>query len=111
MDATEGSNCVTTIAKDDSTSVAFTSGYDLDLMTSDGPGTPVVDLQTWVYTVFLVLSTLAGNIGNTMVIGAMLSDKRLWKEANIFILNLALADLCVTGQFTHSSKSWMHFSF
>ncbi len=35
--------------------------------------------------------------GNMTVIGAVYSDKRLWKEGNIFILNLAIADLCVTG--------------
>ena len=35
--------------------------------------------------------------GNILVIGAVMSDKRLWKEGNIFIVNLAVADLCVTG--------------
>ena len=36
--------------------------------------------------------------GNIMVVGAVISDKRLWKEGNIFIVNLAIADLCVTGK-------------
>ena len=35
--------------------------------------------------------------GNVFVVGAVFSDKRLWKEGNVFILNLAFADLCVTG--------------
>ncbi len=34
-----------------------------------------------------------------MVVGAVVSDKRLWKEGNVFIVNLAFADLCVTGTF------------
>ena len=41
---------------------------------------------------------LSGNIGNVMVIGAVLVDRRLRKSGNLFILNLAVADLCVTGE-------------
>ena len=32
-----------------------------------------------------------------LITGAVLTDKRLWKEGNVFIVNLAAADLCVTG--------------
>ena len=51
-----------------------------------------------VYLFFLTLSTVTGNIGNVMVIGALITDKRLRRTGNLFILNLALADLWVTGK-------------
>ena len=53
---------------------------------------------TMIYLVLLCTTTMVGNIGNTMVIGAVFCDKRLRKESNIFIVNLAIADLCVTGE-------------
>ncbi len=53
---------------------------------------------TMIYLVLLCATTLIGNIGNAMVIGAVVCDKRLQKESNIFIVNLAIADLCVTGE-------------
>ncbi|XP_064621987.1 melatonin receptor type 1B-like [Lineus longissimus] len=40
---------------------------------------------------------MIGNIGNVMVIGAVLSDKKLMTQGNVFILNLAIADLTVTS--------------
>lgn len=51
-----------------------------------------------IYLFVLVATTVIGNIGNVMVIGAVLTDRRLRKECNIFILNLAFADLCVTSK-------------
>ena len=50
------------------------------------------------YLVLLLITTVCGNIGNVMVIGAVLTDRRLRKAGNLFILNLAIADLCVTGR-------------
>ena len=53
-----------------------------------------------IYLIFLSVSTLIGNVGNVLVIGAVLSDRRLRRqEGNIFILNLATADLCVTSKY------------
>ena len=51
-----------------------------------------------VYLSLLAVVMVIGNVGNTLVIGAVLCDKHLRsKEGNMFILNLAIADLCVTG--------------
>ena len=51
---------------------------------------------TPIYFTFVCLFTVVGNIGNVMVLGAIAVDRRLWKIGNIFICNLAVADLCVT---------------
>lgn len=49
-----------------------------------------------IYLVILILSTVTGNIGNLMVIGSVTLDKRLHSPGTMFVVNLALADLCVT---------------
>ncbi|XP_074641503.1 melatonin receptor type 1C-like [Tubulanus polymorphus] len=54
-------------------------------------------VMTYIYLTILIIFTITGNIGNTMVIGAVLTDKRLWSKGNVFIMNLAIADMCVTG--------------
>ncbi|XP_002742189.1 melatonin receptor type 1B-like [Saccoglossus kowalevskii] len=46
-----------------------------------------------IQTVLLVF----GNIGNIMVIGAVLVNGKIFQAGNIFIINLALADLFVTA--------------
>ena len=51
------------------------------------------------YLTLLILTTLSGNVGNILVIGAVTTDRRLKKSGNLFILNLAIADLCVTGEY------------
>ena len=56
---------------------------------------------SYVYLVGLLLQMVLGNAGNALVIGSVAVDKRLRKESNILILNLALADLCVTGKCTY----------
>ncbi|WAR09898.1 MTR1B-like protein [Mya arenaria] len=49
---------------------------------------------------FLVLTSIAtfvGNVGNFMVIGAILSYRPLLRtKGNMFVINLALADICIT---------------
>ena len=57
---------------------------------------------SYVYLVGLLLQMVLGNAGNALVIGSVAVDKRLRKESNILILNLALADLCVTGKCTYT---------
>ncbi len=37
-----------------------------------------------------------GMVGNTLVIGAVLAHKKLRVLSNAFIVNLAVADLCVS---------------
>ena len=71
------------------------------------PGTGVDYLRlhpelSYVYLVGLLLQMVLGNAGNALVIGSVAVDRRLRKESNILILNLALADLCVTGKCTYT---------
>ncbi|XP_072037436.1 melatonin receptor type 1B-A-like [Amphiura filiformis] len=50
--------------------------------------------------IYLVLTSailVVGSVGNLMVIGAVLSHKRLRVLGNIFIVNLAIADFCVSS--------------
>lgn len=49
-----------------------------------------------VYTILLIIFTSIGNLGNFCVLGAVFCDKRLRTESNVFIVNLAIADLCVS---------------
>ena len=42
-----------------------------------------------------ILSVM-GMVGNTLVIGAVLAHKKLRVLSNAFIVNLAVADLCVS---------------
>ncbi|WAR09903.1 OPSD1-like protein [Mya arenaria] len=50
---------------------------------------------------FLVLTSIAafmGNVGNFMVIGAILSYRPLLRnKGNMFVINLALADICISS--------------
>ena len=73
-----------------------------DLWHKFEPTLRYIMLISWSDTIYLFLlctMTLVGNCGNTMVIGAVLSDRNLRsKEGNMFIMNLAIADLCVTGR-------------
>ncbi|CAH1783573.1 unnamed protein product [Owenia fusiformis] len=51
----------------------------------------------YAYFISLCATTLVGNIGNILVIGAVYCDRTLRScFSNIFIVNLAVADLCVT---------------
>ncbi|KAL5004137.1 hypothetical protein ScPMuIL_017593 [Solemya velum] len=52
---------------------------------------------SYTYLSVLGVLTIIGNIGNIMVIGSVLSYKPLRTTGNLFIANLALADLCVTA--------------
>lgn len=64
-----------------------------------------------VYLVLLSITTVVGNFGNVMVIGAVLTHRPLRKEGNIFIVNLAIADLCVTGEFGSLGFIFVYFIF
>ena len=49
-----------------------------------------------VYSLITVLTCVIGTIGNTLVIGALLVHKKLRVRSNVFIGNLAVADLFVS---------------
>lgn len=48
-----------------------------------------------VFLVALVISCITGVIGNTLVVGAVIVSKKLRTTGNMFIVNLAIADLIV----------------
>ncbi|XP_078594292.1 muscarinic acetylcholine receptor M2-like [Branchiostoma floridae x Branchiostoma japonicum] len=85
-----------------------TSGVDNELLTDSGPSLSTVswaniteitgrkeDTPKYGLLVVLVLISLATVVGNVMVVVALVREKMLRTVYNYFILNLALADLCV----------------
>ena len=48
-----------------------------------------------VFLVALVISCVSGLIGNILVVGAVIVSKKLRTTGNMFIVNLAIADLIV----------------
>nr|XP_002130281.1 5-hydroxytryptamine receptor-like isoform X1 [Ciona intestinalis] len=55
--------------------------------------------QRVVEAVYMTLLVVIGTIGNLMVIFSIMLEKRIHKNGNIFIINLAVADIFVTGFF------------
>ncbi|XP_033640794.1 melatonin receptor type 1B-B-like [Asterias rubens] len=49
-----------------------------------------------VFLICTVIMLIMGLVGNILVIGAVLVHKRLRVLSNVFVINLAVADLCVT---------------
>ena len=56
-----------------------------------------MDVKNIVYLLITVIVGLAGTLGNLLVIGALMVHKRLRVLSNVFIGNLAVADLHVTA--------------
>jgi len=52
-------------------------------------------IQQYIEVGYLSIITLLGVMGNIVVIASILLEKKLHKQANIFIVNLALADFLV----------------
>jgi len=46
--------------------------------------------------IYLLLVSIVGTFGNLLVISSIVYKKRLHKHGNIFIVNLAVADLIVS---------------
>ncbi|XP_069120182.1 melatonin receptor type 1A-like [Argopecten irradians] len=63
-----------------------------DLLSSPLENYPV---QSIMFLVALVMSCIVGIVGNTLVIGAVIVSKRLRTTGNMFIVNLAVADLII----------------
>ncbi|ELU08523.1 hypothetical protein CAPTEDRAFT_123524 [Capitella teleta] len=53
--------------------------------------------MAYLYLVVICTAVVSGTVGNSMVIAAVLITKKLKTVGNMFIVNLALADLCVTA--------------
>ena len=49
-----------------------------------------------IYSLITIIGCVIGTIGNTLVIGALLVHTKLRVRSNVFIGNLAVADLCVS---------------
>ncbi|XP_077994496.1 melatonin receptor type 1B-like [Glandiceps talaboti] len=56
-----------------------------------------MDVLQIIYLITQVIIMIVGDIGNIMVIGAVLVSGKLYTAGNIFIMNLAIADLWVTA--------------
>ncbi|XP_006818729.1 5-hydroxytryptamine receptor 4-like [Saccoglossus kowalevskii] len=57
------------------------------------------DLLTIVHILFLVVFSIAGIVGNILVITAVITTPRLHIIANLFVVNLSVTDFCVCGFF------------
>ena len=61
------------------------TGYDTSSLKTD---------EIWKL-LYLIIIFVVGTIGNTLVICTIIMKKAVFKNANIFIMNLAFADLVV----------------
>ncbi|CAK8693990.1 unnamed protein product [Clavelina lepadiformis] len=52
-----------------------------------------------IEVIFLSLCSVVGSVGNCMVIFSIILEKVVHQRGNMFIINLAVADLIVTGSF------------
>ena len=59
----------------------------------------VFEAKEIVEVVFLFIATLVGTSGNLLVIFSIIYDKRVHRHGNVFIINLAVADLIVRFPF------------
>lgn len=57
-----------------------------------------------VDVIFLILFTLIGTAGNLLIISSIINESRAFKHGNLFIINLALADLIVSEKFLNLSN-------
>ncbi|XP_060591398.1 melatonin receptor type 1A-like isoform X3 [Ruditapes philippinarum] len=54
--------------------------------------------MSWLFLIFTSLAMSVGNVGNILVIGAVISYRPLLRnKGSMFVINLAIADLCITG--------------
>ena len=53
-------------------------------------------IQQYIEIVYLSIITVFGVLGNLVVISSILLERKLHKQANIFIVNLAVADFLVS---------------
>ena len=50
-----------------------------------------------VYVLLVLILVILGVLGNVFIIYVMKHEKHMNKDARAFIINLAVADLCVSG--------------
>ena len=72
--------------------------------------------SAWPYLLIAGTASVVGTAGNLLILGSVYCYKRLRKARNAFIVNLAIADLCVTsfadplGILGKHSKKWFQKS-
>ena len=59
--------------------------------------------------IYLLFVSVFGSIGNLLVISSIIYKRRLHKHGNIFIVNLAVADLIVSVYRKNIVESWSNF--
>ena len=62
----------------------------------DSPWKPYDEVLRTVELVYLIVLMVVGSLGNLLVISSIIHEKRVNKSGNIFIINLAVADLFVS---------------
>ena len=62
----------------------------------DSPWQPYDEVLRTVEMVYLIALMVVGSLGNLLVISSIIHEKRVNKSGNIFIINLAVADLFVS---------------
>lgn len=62
----------------------------------DSPWKPYDEALRTVEMVYLIVLMVVGSLGNLLVISSIIHEKRVNKSGNIFIINLAVADLFVS---------------
>ena len=51
----------------------------------------------WIYIIIAVVATVIGILGNMMILTCVLCIKALQSARNAFLINLAIADLIISG--------------
>ena len=65
--------------------------------TTEYVGNDENNLSIKLYAIYRGVACLFGSIGNVLVILAVLTTSKLRTPANVFILSLAIADMCITA--------------
>ena len=62
----------------------------------DSPWKPYDEALRTIEMVYLIVLMVVGSLGNLLVISSIIHEKRVNKSGNIFVINLAVADLFVS---------------
>ena len=72
------------------------STFTKDESKIDSPWKPYDENLRTIEMVYLIVLMVVGSLGNLLVISSIIHEKRVNKSGNIFIINLAVADLFVS---------------
>ena len=64
--------------------------------------------QQYIEVIYLMILTILGCFGNLLVISSIALEKKVLKNANIFIVNLAVADFLVSENYSKELRYKRH---